>query len=194
VKLGRKLLNVLFIVVLGTGSTALLLLAQAYSAPAVRRFRETRLKTNVLTAAGIPWSSGDFREVFEARVTERTGAGLSWFAADSLVIYEFRGRGLWGMIEGIITLDSALSRIIGVRVLSQEETPGLGDRIKEPDYLDTYRGKPAAEPLALALRHRAEETNEVDAISGATLSCQALVAVVSNSTAALRRAVKGGQP
>ena len=188
-----KLLDVLFIVVLGVVSVALLLAAQSYSAPAVKRFRETRLKTNILTAAGISWTQEDFREVFDRRVSEQSRDGTAWFVADSLVIYEFKGRGLWGMIEGIATFDSALTRIVSIRVLSQEETPGLGDRIKEPDYLATYKGRTAAEPLELALRHEASLPNEVDAISGATLSSQALMAIVSASAARLRAARKGGQ-
>jgi len=190
-KLKRKLLDVLFIVVLGVVSVAMLLAAQNYSAPAVKRFRETRLKTNILTAAGIAWTQADFQDVFGQRVREETRGGLTWYVADSLVIYEFRGRGLWGMIEGIATFDSALTHIVSVRVLSQEETPGLGDRIKEPDYLATYKDRTAAEPLELALRHKAEQPNEVDAISGATLSSQALMAIVS-ATAARLRAAKGG--
>ena len=181
-----------FIVVLGVVSVALLLAAQSYSAPAVARFRETRLKTNVLSAAGIPWTKDDFKQVFEERVKEQSGAGSTWFAADSLVIAEFKGRGLWGMIEGIVVLDSSLTRIVAVRVLAQEETPGLGDRIKEPSYLATYRGKTAEEPLELAMRHAATEPNEVDAITGATLSSQALVSVVTSSVSRLRTAAKGG--
>ena len=190
-KLKRKLLDVLFIVVLGVVSVAMLLAAQNYSAPAVKRFRETRLKTNILTAAGIAWTQADFQDVFGQRVSEETRGGLTWYVADSLVIYEFKGRGLWGMIEGIATFDSALTHIVSVRVLSQEETPGLGDRIKEPDYLATYKDRTAAEPLELALRHKAEQPNEVDAISGATLSSQALMAIVSAAAARLR-AAKGG--
>ena len=157
----------------------------------MKRFRETRLKTNILTAAGIPWSQADFSEVFEQMVREETGGDVAWFVADSLVIYEFKGCGLWGMIEGIATFDSALTRIVSIRVLSQEETPGLGDRIKEPDYLATYKGRTAAEPLELALRHQASLPNEVDAISGATLSSQALVTIVSDAARQLR-AAKGG--
>jgi len=190
--LKRKLLDVLFIVVLGVVSVAMLLAAQSYSAPAVKRFRETRLKTNILTAAGIAWTQADFKDVFDQRVREETRGGLTWYVADSLVIYEFRGRGLWGMIEGIATFDSALTHIVSVRVLSQEETPGLGDRIKEPGYLATYQGKTATEPLDLALRHKASLPNEVDAISGATLSSEALVTIVGGAAARLR-AAKGGQ-
>ena len=191
-KLKRKLLDVLFIVVLGVVSVAMLLAAQSYSAPAVKRFRETRLKTNILTAAGIAWTQADFKDVFDQRVREETRGGLTWYVADSLVIYEFKGRGLWGMIEGIATFDSALTHIVSVRVLSQEETPGLGDRIKEPGYLATYQGKTATEPLDLALRHKASLPDEVDAISGATLSSEALVTIVSGAAARLR-AAKGGQ-
>ena len=190
--LKRKLLDVLFIVVLGVVSVAMLLAAQSYSAPAVKRFRETRLKTNILTAAGIAWTQADFKDVFDQRVREETRGGLTWYVADSLVIYEFRGRGLWGMIEGIATFDSALTHIVSVRVLSQEETPGLGDRIKEPGYLATYQGKTATEPLDLALRHKASLPDEVDAISGATLSSEALVTIVAGAAARLR-AAKGGQ-
>ena len=190
-KLKRKLLDVLFIVVLGVVSVAMLLAAQNYSAPAVKRFRETRLKTNILTAAGIAWTQADFKDVFDQRVREETRGGLTWYVADSLIIYEFKGRGLWGMIEGIATFDSALTHFVSVRVLSQEETPGLGDRIKEPDYLATYQGKTATEPLDLALRHKASLPNEVDAISGATLSSEALVTIVGGAAARLR-AAKGG--
>ena len=191
--LRRKLLDVVFIVVLGVVSVAMLLAAQSYSAPAVRRFREMRLQTNVLTAAGIAWTQADFKDVFGQRVREESRDGLTWYVADSLVIYEFTGRGLWGMIEGIVTLDSALSHIVSVRILSQEETPGLGDRIKDASYLVTYRGKTAAEPLELAIRHAAEAENEVDAISGATLSSQALVKTVSEATGRLRAVLKGRQ-
>jgi Na+-transporting NADH:ubiquinone oxidoreductase subunit NqrC len=194
VNLKRKLLDVLFIVVLGTVSVALLLAAQSYAAPAVKRFQETRLKTNVLTAAGIAWTFADFREVFDQQVKEESRDGLTWFAADSLVVYEFRGRGLWGMIEGIVTLDSSLTHIVSVRILSQEETPGLGDRIKEAKYLVTYQGKTATEPLGLAIRHKAEGEDEVDAISGATLSSEALVRTISQATAKLRAVLKGGKP
>jgi Na+-transporting NADH:ubiquinone oxidoreductase subunit NqrC len=192
VKLGRKLLDVLFIVVLGAVSVTLLLAMQSYAAPAVRRYRETRLKTNVLTAAGVPFEPADYERVFAATVQERTGGGLVWFQVDSLLVYEFRGRGLWGMIEGVITLDTALTRIKNVRILAQEETPGLGSRIAEPEYLATYNDRDVTGALELTLRHKAEAANQVDAIAGATLSSQALIDAVSQAVQDLRAARAGG--
>ena len=187
-KLGRKLLEMLFIVVLGVVSVALLIAAQNYAAPAVKRFQLIRLRTNILSAADIPAAPADVNAVFEDRVRELRGNDTTYFRADSLIVYEFKGRGVWGPIEGIITLDSGLTRIKGVRVLVQEETPGLGDRIKSPDYLKTYQGKTALEPLGLAIRHEAVDPNEVDAISGATLSSEAMVTIVNDAIAQLRRA------
>lgn len=188
--LRRKLLDMLFIVVLGVVAVTLLVAAQSWSAPAVRRYRETRLKTNVLAAAGIAATADDFRTVFDQRVQEHSRDGITWYSSDSLVIYEFTGRGLWGMIEGIVTLDSALQRIVSVRVLAQEETPGLGDRIAKADYLATYRGKTAEQDLVLALRHEASLANEIDAISGATLSSQALATTVNQAVQRLRAALR----
>lgn len=192
-KLGRKLFEMLFIVVLGVVSVAMLIAAQNYAAPAVRRFQLIRLRTNILAAAGIPAAPAEVNQVFEARVRELKGNDTTFFRADSLIVFEFKGRGVWGPIEGIITLDSGLTRIKGVRVLVQEETPGLGDRIKSPDYLKTYQGKTALEPLSLAIRHAAVDPNEVDAISGATLSSQAMVTIVNDAISQLRRAAGAEQ-
>ncbi len=188
-KLGRKLLEMLFIVGLGLVSVAMLLAAQSYAAPAVRRFQMLRLRTSILGAAGVATAPAEVNGIFEARVTEARGNGATYYRVDSLVVYEFKGRGLWGPVEGVITLDSGLTRIRSVRVLVQEETPGLGDRIKDPAYLVTYQNKTALEPLVLAMRHQAVEANEVDAISGATLSSEALLVIVGDAVAQLRQAM-----
>jgi Na+-transporting NADH:ubiquinone oxidoreductase subunit C len=188
-KLGRKLVEMLFIVVLGLVSVAMLLAAQSYAAPAVKRFQMLRLRTNILEAAGIAAAPAAVNQVFETRVAEEKRDGATFYRVDSLVVYEFKGRGLWGPVEGVITLDSGLTRIKGVRVLVQEETPGLGDRIKDPAYLVTYQNKTALAPLELAIRHEAAQDNEIDAISGATLSSQALLVIVGDAVAQLRQAM-----
>jgi Na+-transporting NADH:ubiquinone oxidoreductase subunit NqrC len=187
-KLGRKLLDMVFIVVLGVLSAGVLVVAQSYAAPRARRHSELRVRTNILAAAGVSARPDQIESLFAARArTEQSGA-ITLYRVDTLVACEFRGPGVWGPIEGIITLDSSLQRIAGVRVLVQEETPGLGDRIKDPDYLAAYSGKSTQEPLELAIRRKATLENEIDAISGATLSSQAMVKVVNDAVAAVRRA------
>jgi Na+-transporting NADH:ubiquinone oxidoreductase subunit C len=187
-KLDRKLLDMVFIVVLGTLSAGVLVVAQGYAAPRARKHAELRVRSNILAAAGVTAAPAEVESLFSARAEAVPSGGVTLYHVDSLVAYEFVGQGVWGPIEGIITLDSSLQHVAGVRVLMQEETPGLGDRIKDPDYLVTYSGKTTQEPLELAIRHQATLENEVDAISGATLSSQALVRIVNDAVAAVRRA------
>ena len=189
---GRKLLGILFIVGLGAASVALVVAVNSWSAPLARMHEERRLHSSILDAASIASPAESVDAVFGERVRQQEAGGLVYFAVDSLILYQFDGRGLWGPIRGIVTLDSGLTHIASIRVLEQEETPGLGDRIKDPAYLATYRGKRADTPLGLAIRHEAETDSEVDAIGGATLSSEALLVIVNNTTEALRRALRGG--
>ena len=62
-----------------------------------------------------------------------------------------------------------------VRVLAQEETPGLGERIAGDKFLDRFRGKRI--PL-----------EDVDAVTGATISSRALVDAVCRRVRAFRAA------
>jgi Na+-transporting NADH:ubiquinone oxidoreductase subunit C len=189
---GRKLLGMLFIVGLGAASVALVVAVNSWSAPLARKHEERRLHSSILDAASIASPAESVDAVFTERVRQQQAGGLVYFAVDSLILYQFDGRGLWGPVRGIVTLDSGLTHIASIRVLEQEETPGLGDRIKDPRYLATYRGKRADTPLVLAIRRQASTDTEVDAIGGATLSSQALLVIVNNATAALRSALRGG--
>ena len=56
-------------------------------------------------------------------------------------------------------------RVAGIRVLSSSETPGLGSRAVEDEYLDQFLGKSAE------LRFGAG----IDAVSGATISSRAIL-------------------
>lgn len=77
-----------------------------------------------------------------------------------------------GGFNGAIRLCVAVSprgEIIGVRVLSSGETPGVGDRACAPEYLQQYNGLRA--PLSLG--------EKVDAVTGATISSRAILSGVN---------------
>lgn len=94
------------------------------------------------------------------------------------------------MINGVITLDADLETIKGIRIISQEETPGLGARIAEESYLNQYSGKKVSPQLIMVLRRKATAINEVDAISGASISSQALLDMINESVANFREILK----
>ena len=89
------------------------------------------------------------------------------------------GAGLWGPIWGYIGFDKDLNTIKAVRFGHKGETPGLGAKIAdEPSFAAGFAGKTVGEGDILfevaKPANRQTENNGVDAISGATITCQAL--------------------
>ena len=89
------------------------------------------------------------------------------------------GAGLWGPIWGYIGFDKDLKTIKAVRFGHKGETPGLGAKIAdEPSFAESFKGQQVGEGEILfevaKPANRQTELNGVDAISGATITCQAL--------------------
>ena len=89
------------------------------------------------------------------------------------------GAGLWGPIWGYIGFEKALKTIKAVRFGHKGETPGLGAKIAdEPSFAESFVAKTVGEGELLfevaKPANRQTENNGVDAISGATITCQAL--------------------
>lgn len=59
---------------------------------------------------------------------------------DKLLAYgfPFSGIGFWAQIQGYIAVDSDLKKTVGLKVISQTETPGLGGRIEEPFFVKPF--------------------------------------------------------
>ena len=89
------------------------------------------------------------------------------------------GAGLWGPIWGYIGLEGDLQTIKAVCFGHKGETPGLGAKIAdEPSFAAGFAGKQVGSGDILfevaKPANRKTENNGVDAISGATITCQAL--------------------
>ncbi|MDH3345670.1 MAG: FMN-binding protein [Kiritimatiellaceae bacterium] len=52
--------------------------------------------------------------------------------------FPFKGIGFWTEITGYIAVDSALKKTIGLKVVRQAETPGLGARIEKEEFFGTF--------------------------------------------------------
>ena len=89
------------------------------------------------------------------------------------------GAGLWGPIWGYIGFEGDLNTIKAVRFGHKGETPGLGAKIAdEPSFAAGFAGKQVGTGDILfevaKPANRQTDNNGVDAISGATITCQAL--------------------
>jgi electron transport complex protein RnfG len=98
-----------------------------------------------------------------------------------LIGYAFTGRstGYSSVIETLVGVDSA-GQVIGIRVLSQTETPGLGTKIQEVKYGEKltwvqkqFIGKSAATTKV------DKDGGEIVSITGATISSRAVAKSVS---------------
>lgn len=103
-------------------------------------------------------------------------------ATGKLVGYAIQSRvtGFQDIIEGLFGYRPESKTIIGLKILESKETPGLGDKIfKDPDFAANFR-ELQVEPTILLVKNGAKQSpNEVDAITGATISSKAVVGLLN---------------
>jgi electron transport complex protein RnfG len=88
--------------------------------------------------------------------------------------------GFQDIIDLIFGYDPETGTVIGMKVLANKETPGLGDKIvKDSAFVAEFDGPEA--PLAGVKSGRATgAANEVDMITGATISSRAVIAIINH--------------
>lgn len=72
--------------------------------------------------------------------------------------------------------------VVGMEVLESRETPGLGDKIyKDADFVGGFRAL-SVEPEIVAVKKGTKSAaNEIDAITGATISAKAVVRIINEA-------------
>jgi len=117
---------------------------------------------------------------YDDLVRERNFALYKVWAGDSVAGYavEAVGNGYQDKIRVLFGVAPDFSRIYALRVLDQKETPGLGARITEPWYLKGWKNR-AATLLVLVKGREATKSNEIQAITGATITSRAVVSIVN---------------
>jgi electron transport complex protein RnfG len=89
------------------------------------------------------------------------------------------GAGFQDTIKLLYGYDARAQRVVGMEVLESRETPGLGDKIlKDADFLANFRNL-AVDPEVVVTKKGRTRENEVDAISGATISSIAVVRIIN---------------
>lgn len=89
-------------------------------------------------------------------------------------IIPMTGNGLWGGIWGYLALNDDCNTIYGVYFSHASETPGLGAEIASDKFQSRFPGREVYRDGNVALtivKKVTDETVEVNAISGATITC-----------------------
>ena len=189
-----KIMMLVFVLVLGTVLTGILVAVNYYTTPVISRNEQREVQAGVLRALGIPFPEGEQERVFADSVKARQAGGKTYYVADGAgIAFPYSGSGLWGPINGIVALNPDLRTLKGITILHQEETPGLGSRITEAAYLDQFRGKDFSSGLKLTPPGKAKANNEIDAITGATLSPKAFLDILNANLRAVLPAIREGE-
>jgi electron transport complex protein RnfG len=109
-----------------------------------------------------------FNSTFKQLSKGRTKIWL-YNKSDSIYACEATGSGMWSEITVVFVFDTKKQLIMGLRVIEQKETAGLGSKISEDDFLGQF--------------HNLDVNREVkvDAISGATMSSNAVQQILTKA-------------
>lgn len=101
------------------------------------------------------------------------------------------GPGFQDVIGGIFGYDAPEKVIIGFEVLESKETPGLGDKIIKDERFKANFESLAVDPDIMAVKPgKKRNDNEVETITGATISSRAVIRLLQNGIDQWRPAIE----
>ena len=121
---------------------------------------------------------------------EKHGIAKSYTVYDALdnagdiagYVVKASGQGYADKIELLLGIDPQARSITGLYILDQKETPGLGNQIIDEEWRNQFVGK-STDVILEAFKGKSEKANQIDAISGATISSEAVTDIINSTIA-----------
>ncbi len=102
--------------------------------------------------------------------------------------FQARGIGYADEIRLMVGLDRSLEQLTGLFVLEQTETPGLGAQITEDKFQQKFAElELSADEPSIELVDRDPSAGQVEAITGATISSEAVINIINRALPRIRR-------
>lgn len=180
----RYLKMVYFILILGTLTSMVFVGMEVWTRPLIEANAANELKSIVLNANDIPFNTGNISTVFDQNIEVKKVGEFTFYVekASGRVSYQFSGGGVWGPIIGVITLEPDKETIRQIRIMQQEETPGLGGVVADLRYLAKYVGVLMVPQIEVNIPDSSpNKPNEVDSITGATRTSKAFEQILNDS-------------
>lgn len=103
--------------------------------------------------------------------------------------------GFQDVIMVIFGHDPVSGKVSGMKILDSKETPGLGDKIfKDMDFVDQFFAGPDTPLLGVKAGAGKGQSNEIDMITGATISSKAVIQIINNAMAEWKPVLDRGIP
>jgi electron transport complex protein RnfG len=87
--------------------------------------------------------------------------------------------GFQDIIELIFGYDAATHTLLGMKILSNRETPGLGDKIEKDERFVAEFSGPQTPLVGVKAGRATGAANEIDMITGATISSRAVIGIIN---------------
>lgn len=105
----------------------------------------------------------------------------------------YEGNGFQGKIRLMAGLSEDLNKITSLQILEQTETPGLGTKVTEDPYIGQYKNLVTSPKIEWVKGVPPSKPNEIQAVTGATISSKSVVAIVNDGVAKMKSLkAKGG--
>jgi len=167
-----------------------------YTKPRVEYHREQALKAAI--AEVLP--------AHDSYLAKDSPAGTLYLASnagtDDLVGVAFMavGSGFQGELRIMVGLTPDLSKVTGIKVLEQIETPGLGTKIVEDPsnkqdpfwFPAQFKGVHTSPDMVVIKNAKPTQKHEVQGITGATISSQAVTRILNETIAEVKAAMEQG--
>jgi Na+-transporting NADH:ubiquinone oxidoreductase subunit C len=190
-----NLYTVIFAAILGVTCSFLLTAVAQITKEKADANKSAEEKRNIFTALNVPFDkkapSEQLEQIYAEKITESDFADdmkIYAYASPEGKAYAVRieGPGLWGPIKGFLALEADMETIRGITFYEQEETPGLGAEISTPQFQSQFKGKKIYDQMdkpGIVIKggKNPNPINEVDAISGATITSRKVQQLINVS-------------
>ncbi|MGB2705774.1 MAG: FMN-binding protein [Candidatus Omnitrophota bacterium] len=167
-----KMISVLTIV--GLISGAALVLMYTYANPLIVKNQKDEMQKAIFKI--FPDGKTYDKEVFEGaavfKIKDKNGKLLGYaFLAE--------GNGYQGVIKIMAGIKTDLETLVGIEILESQETPGLGQEITTDKFTSQFKDLKVAPAITYLKNIKPTKPNEIQAITGATISSRAVVTILN---------------
>ena len=169
---------VLVLVVVGLVSGGALVSVYNYANPLIEKNKEKELREAIYKV--LP-EAVSYNEIEKDSLYEGIGE------RGNVIGYAFiaEGNGYQGKIQIIAGIDTKLEKLKGIEVLESSETPGLGAEITNEPFKKQFRGLSVLPGITFT-KGKITQNNEIQAITGATISTRSVVEILNKEIARIR--------
>jgi len=185
--------TIVFVFIVSFAFVFLLSMTNQVTVERVELNQEIARQRAVLTAMGVDATGAEEIQAEFAKVTGDSDAGLYAGSVGGRTVYakQFAGAGLWGTISGVLAVTSDFEEIVGLEIVEDNETPGLGGRINESWFKTQFSGEriPADGIQVRLLEGDGDEVKDngiVDGVTGATRTSDSMESIINNELQQLR--------